>query len=111
MGVPTRPSERGGVVGNTRPLPQPHGTLERLLRQQRSLAWISSTLTLATTVAFFTLMSLDVPLLSRIAFGRAITVANVVGVSLILASLASIGLFEWQARQIEEHLRDPVGRD
>jgi uncharacterized membrane protein (DUF485 family) len=62
-------------------------------------------------VVFFTLMSLDVPPLSRIAFGRAITVANVVGVTLILASLVSIAVFEWQARQIEKHLRDPVGRD
>jgi hypothetical protein len=38
MRVPTRPSERAGVVGDIRPPPQPHGALERLLRQQRSLA-------------------------------------------------------------------------
>ena len=42
-----------------RPPARQHGKLDRLLRQQRSLAWVLSALTLVATVVFFALMSLD----------------------------------------------------
>jgi len=80
------------------------GSLERLLRRQRVLAWSLSLLMLTTTVGFFALMSLDAPTLSRIAFGRAVTVANVAAVALILTSLLCIAIFGWQARRIDAQL-------
>ena len=80
------------------------GSLERLLRRQRVLAWSLSLLMLATTVGFFALMSLDAPILARIAFGRAVTVANVTAVALILMSLLCIAIFGWQARRIDTQL-------
>jgi uncharacterized membrane protein (DUF485 family) len=80
------------------------GSLERLLRRQRVLAWSLSLLMVTTTVGFFALMSLDAPILSRIAFGRAVTVANVAAVAIILTSLLCIAIFGWQARRIDAQL-------
>jgi uncharacterized membrane protein (DUF485 family) len=57
-----------------------------------------------TTVGFFALMSIDAPILSRIAFGRAVTVANVAAVAIILTSLLCIAIFGWQARRIDAQL-------
>jgi uncharacterized membrane protein (DUF485 family) len=68
------------------------------------LAWSLSLLMLTTTVGFFALMSLDAPILSHIAFGRAVTVANVVAVALILTALLCIAIFDWQARRIDAQL-------
>jgi uncharacterized membrane protein (DUF485 family) len=59
---------------------------------------------LTTTVGFFALMSIDAPILSRIAFGHAVTVANVAAVAVILMSLLSIAVFGWQARRIDAQL-------
>jgi uncharacterized membrane protein (DUF485 family) len=84
----------------------PQTPLERLLRRQRILAWLLSTLTLAMTVVFFAMMTLAAPLLSRVAFGRSITLANVAAAAIILVFLASIALFAWQASRIDEQLRD-----
>jgi uncharacterized membrane protein (DUF485 family) len=84
----------------------PQTPLERLLRRQRILAWLLSTLTLAMTVVFFAMMTLAAPLLSRVAFGRSITLANVAAAAIILVFLASIALFGWQASRIDEQLRD-----
>lgn len=81
-----------------------HESLERLLWRQRVLAWSLSLLMLTTTAGFFALMSLDAPILSRIAFSRAVTVANVVAVALILVSLLCIAIFGWQARRIDAQL-------
>jgi uncharacterized membrane protein (DUF485 family) len=81
-----------------------HGSIERLLWQQRVLAWSLSLLMLTTTVGFFALMSLDAPILSRIAFGRAVTASNVAAVAIILMSLLSIAIFGWQARRIDAQL-------
>jgi uncharacterized membrane protein (DUF485 family) len=83
----------------------PQTPLERLLRRQRILAWLLSTLTLAMTVVFFAMMTLAAPLLSRVAFGRSITLANVAAAAIILVFLASIALFAWQASRIDEQLR------
>jgi uncharacterized membrane protein (DUF485 family) len=80
------------------------GSIERLLRRQRVLAWSLSLLMLTTTVGFFALMSLDAPILSHIAFGRAVTVSNVAAVAVILMSLLSIAIFGWQARRIDAQL-------
>lgn len=49
-------------------------------------------------------MSLDAPILARIAFGRAVTFANVAAVALILMSLLCIAIFGWQARRIDTQL-------
>jgi uncharacterized membrane protein (DUF485 family) len=84
----------------------PQTPLERLLRRQRILAWLLSTLTLAMTVVFFAMMTLAAPLLSRVAFGSSITLANVAAAAIILVFLASIALFAWQASRIDEQLRD-----
>jgi uncharacterized membrane protein (DUF485 family) len=84
----------------------PQTTLERLLRRQRVLAWLLSTLTLTMTVAFFALMTLAAPLLSRVAFGRSVTIANAAALAIILVFLASIALFGWQAGQIDQQLSD-----
>jgi uncharacterized membrane protein (DUF485 family) len=80
--------------------------LERVLKHQRILAWALSGLTFAMTVGFFALMGTDAPLLSRIAVGRSISIANVLAAALILIFLASIALFGWRAARIDEHLRD-----
>jgi uncharacterized membrane protein (DUF485 family) len=85
-------------------------TLERLLRRQRILAWLLSALTLAMTVTFFAMMTLSAPLLSRVAFGRSITVANAAAVAIILVFLASIALFARQASRIDAELRDARNR-
>ena len=84
----------------------PQTTLARLLRRQRVLAWVLSTLTLTLTVVFFAMMTLAAPLLSRVAFGRSITIANAAALAIILVFLASIGLFGWQAGRIDQQLSD-----
>jgi hypothetical protein len=58
------------------------------------------------TVVFFAMMTLAAPLLSRVAFGRSITLANVAAAAIILVFLASIALFARQASRIDEQLRD-----
>ena len=80
--------------------------LERLLRRQRVLAWLLSALTLTLTVAFFAMMTLAAPLLSRVAFGRSVTIANAAALVIILVFLASIALFGWQASRIDQQLSD-----
>jgi uncharacterized membrane protein (DUF485 family) len=86
--------------------PQPQARLELLLRRQRILAWLLSTLTLMMTVIFFAMMTLSAPLLSRVAFGRSITFANAAALAIILIFLASIALFAWQASRLDEQLRN-----
>jgi uncharacterized membrane protein (DUF485 family) len=78
--------------------------LERLLRQQRVVAWLLSILILLLTVSFFALMQLDAPFLSRVAFGRSITVANVAALALIAVFLLSIAFFGRRASRIDEEL-------
>jgi uncharacterized membrane protein (DUF485 family) len=84
----------------------PQAPLERLLRRQRVLAWVLSTLTLTLTVSFFAMMTLAAPLLSRVAFGRSVTIANVAALAIILVFLASIALFGWHAGRIDQELSD-----
>ena len=84
----------------------PQTLLERLLRQQRLLAWVLSTLTLTLTVVFFAMMTLAAPLLSRVAFGHSVTIANAAALGIILVFLASIALFGWQAGRIDQQLSD-----
>jgi uncharacterized membrane protein (DUF485 family) len=84
----------------------PQTPLERLLRQQRLLAWVLSTLTLTLTVVFFAMMTLAAPLLSRVAFGHSVTLANAAALAIMLVFLASIGLFGWQAGRIDQQLSD-----
>ena len=84
----------------------PQTPLEALLRRQRVLAWVLSILTLTLTVTFFALMTLAGPLLSRVAFGHSITIANAAALAIILVFLASIGLFGWQAGRIDQQLSD-----
>ena len=81
-------------------------SLERLLRQQRVLAWGLSILTLTLTVGFFAMMSLAAPLLSRVAFGHSVTIANAAALAIIFVFLASIGLFGWRAGRIDQQLSD-----
>jgi len=84
----------------------PQTPLERLLRRQRVLGWLLSALTLTMTVGFFAMMTLAAPLLSRVAFGRSVTIANVAALTIILVFLASIALFGWQASRIDQQLSD-----
>ena len=84
----------------------PQTLLERLLRQQRLLAWALSTLTLTLTVVFFAMMTLAAPLLSRVAFGHSVTIANAAALGIILVFLASIALFGWQAGRVDQQLGD-----
>ena len=84
----------------------PQTPLDRLLRRQRVLAWVLSTLTLTLTVVFFAMMTLTAPLLSRVAFGRSVTIANAAALAIILVFLASIALFGWQAGKIDQQLSD-----
>ena len=81
-----------------------HTSLEHLLRQQRVLAWVLSILTLALTVVFFAMMTLAAPLLSHVAFGHSVTIANAAALAIILVFLGSIGLFGWQAGRIDQQL-------
>ena len=84
----------------------PQTPLEVLLRRQRVLAWVLSTLTLTMTVGFFAMMTLAAPLLSRVAFGHSVTIANAAALAIILVFLASIGLFGWEASRIDRQLSD-----
>ena len=84
----------------------PQSPLDRLLRQQRILAWVLSTLTLTLTVVFFAMMTLAAPLLSRVAFGHSVTLANAAALGIILVFLVSIALFGWQAGRIDQQLGD-----
>ena len=79
-------------------------SLEHLLRQQRVLAWMLSILTLTLTVVFFAMMTLAAPLLSHVAFGHSVTIANAAALAIILVFLGSIGLFGWQAGRIDQQL-------
>jgi uncharacterized membrane protein (DUF485 family) len=76
--------------------------LDRLRRQQRVLAWRLSILTFGVTVGFFALMGFNAPVLSRIALGGSITVANVLAAAIILVFLLSIGFFGRRATRIDE---------
>ena len=87
------------------PDPAQDRPIERLLQRQRALGWSLSFVMLLMTVGFFALMSLDAPILTRIAFGHAVTVAHVAAVAIILLSLLSIAIFGWQARRIDARLR------
>jgi len=80
--------------------------LAQLLRQQRILAWLLSTFTFGMTTGFFALMGFGAPILSRVAFGRSITNANVAAVAIILLILASVALFEYRAVRIDALLHD-----
>ena len=80
--------------------------LDQLLRRQRVLAWVLSALTLTMTVGFFAMMTLAAPLLSRVAFGHSVTIANAAALVIILVFLASIALFGWQASRIDQQLSD-----
>ena len=84
----------------------PQTSLDRLLRRQRVLAWVLSTLTLTLTISFFAMMTLAAPLLSRVAFGRSVTIANAAALAIIVVFLASIALFGWQAGKIDQQLSD-----
>ena len=75
--------------------------LERLLRQQRALAWLLSIATLALTVTFFALMTLAAPLLKQVVIGRSITLANVAAVSIIGLFLLSIAVFGEHANRVD----------
>jgi|SRR5580658_8388231 uncharacterized membrane protein (DUF485 family) len=85
---------------------QSEARLRQLLRQQRILAWILSIFTFAMTTGFFALMGFGAPILSRVAFGRSITNANVVAVTIILLILASIAFFEHRAVRIDALLHN-----
>jgi uncharacterized membrane protein (DUF485 family) len=81
--------------------------LERLLRRQRILAWLLSIYTFAMTVGFFALMGFDAPILSHIAFGRSITVANAMAACMIVSFVGSIAWFGWRAARIDQLLTAP----
>jgi len=85
---------------------QSEARLTQLLRQQRILAWLLSVFTFAMTTGFFALMGFGAPILSRVAFGRSITNANVVAVTIILLILVSIAIFERRAVRIDALLRN-----
>jgi len=80
--------------------------LEELLRRQRVLAWLLAAGTLSVTVAFFAMMTVAAPLLSRVVFGRSVTLATVAAAVIILLYLVSIAFFGRQADRIDEQLRD-----
>ena len=84
----------------------PQTSLDRLLRRQRILAWVLSTLTLTLNISFFAMMTLAAPLLSHVAFGHSVTIANAAALAIILVFLASIALFGWQAGRIDQQLSD-----
>ncbi len=75
--------------------------LARLRRRQRVLAWLLSGLTFVVTVGFFALMGLDAPLLSQVAFGRSITMANTLAASIVVLLLLSIAIFGRRANRID----------
>jgi len=90
---------------HTEPLNLAHQRpIEQLLQRQRALGWSLSVLMLVVTTTFFALMSLDAPILSRVVFGRAVTLANVAAVAIILLSLLSIAIFGRQAQQIDTRM-------
>jgi uncharacterized membrane protein (DUF485 family) len=78
--------------------------LERLLRRQRMLAWSLSIGTLLMTASFFSLLSINAPVLRHVVYGRTVTIADAAAVSIILAMLLSVALFGWQARRIDAQL-------
>jgi uncharacterized membrane protein (DUF485 family) len=84
-----------------RPVSDPGARLASLQRHQRLLAWLLSVLVFAVTVGFFALMGLDAPLLSHVAFGRWITVANILAASIVVVLLLSIALFGYMASRID----------
>jgi uncharacterized membrane protein (DUF485 family) len=88
------------------PFSEADASLEPLLRRRRALAWLLSILTVTITVGFFALMNLASAFMSRVVFGRWITVANVAAVSIILFFLASIALFARQAAEIDARLHN-----
>lgn len=84
------------------PIVEPEDRLELLLRQQRVLAWLFSIVTLALTVTFFAMMTLAAPLLSRVVFGRSVTLATVAAVGIIVWYLISIALFGLHCDRVDQ---------
>jgi uncharacterized membrane protein (DUF485 family) len=77
---------------------------ERLLRRQRLLAWWLSIGTVLVTACFFCMLSMNAPVLSRVVYGRTVTLAALVAVSIILSMLLSVAVFGWQARRMDAQL-------
>lgn len=80
--------------------------LHQALRRRQVLAWSLSLLTLALTLAFFAMMTLAAPLLSRVVLGHYITLANVMAVGLIVLFLVSIAVFGHYAARVDALLHD-----
>lgn len=81
--------------------PDSGALLAKLRQRQRWLAWVLSALTFSVTVGFFALMGSDAPLLSRVAFGRSITMANTLAASIVVLLLVSIAIFGRLANRID----------
>ena len=81
--------------------PDSGALLAKLRQRQRLLAWLLAAVTFIVTVSFFALMGSDAPLLSRVAFGRSITVANTLAASIVVLLLASIAIFARLANRID----------
>jgi uncharacterized membrane protein (DUF485 family) len=79
--------------------------LDRRLGRQRVLAWSMTAGTVLITATFFALLSRNDPLLSHIAYGHTVTVANLAAVAIILVMLVSVAVFGWYAQRIDADLR------
>jgi len=75
--------------------------LEQALRKRRVLAWLLSAMTLTLTIAFFAMMTLAAPRLSRVVLGHSITLANVLAVSIIITFLLTIAIFSAYAARVD----------
>jgi uncharacterized membrane protein (DUF485 family) len=87
-GHPSQPEPRDRHAGTTR------DARAIIVRTRLIVASTCALITLAVTVAFFTVMSSGAPFMSRVVFGRSITLANVLGVGIILFYLATVLVFE-----------------
>jgi uncharacterized membrane protein (DUF485 family) len=93
MVQPSQPASRDEHKGNTND-PGPPELRDRVIRARLMIASGCALITLAVNLAFFTVMSSGAPIMARIVFGRSITLANVVGVGVILFYLAIVLAFE-----------------
>ena len=90
---PSQPGSRDKRPGDANG-PPPREAQDRIVRARLIVASSCALITLAVTLVFFTVMSAGVPVMSRVVLGRSITLANVLGVGIIVFYVVTVLVFE-----------------
>jgi len=99
LGQPAQPEAHDQSPGETDDSRSP--ARRQIVRTRLTVASTFALITLAVNLAFFTVMSSGAPVMSRVVLGRSITLANILGIGIILFYLATVLVFERFTRRTE----------